>query len=290
VKGTFLIILLTSLLMASACSPFGPAADTSADGSASSQLLTLNITANSEGWEAAESVPAGWTEITLINRSDGMRQTAFFRLDDNKTMQDVFAAIEAGLEGTPSWMTAFGGVSGVMPGETRTVMANLPAGQYIVIDPVPEADGVPGMAKGYFMPLLVEESEIPTSAPSGDLSIELKDYAFVFDDASISAGSQTIRVTNSGPQEAHEVVIVKLNEGATAQDFLAAFAPDAPGGPPPGQIVGGTAPFDSITENYLEVEFEAGTTYALICFLPSDEHGSQPHFMLGMIDEFVVGN
>jgi hypothetical protein len=68
------------------------------------------------------------------------------------------------------------------------------------------------------------------------------------------------------------------------------LAPDAEGGPPPGQIVGGTAPFAPETENYLEVEFEAGATYALICFLPSTQHGNQPHFMLGMIDQFMVAD
>jgi hypothetical protein len=241
-----------------------------------------------KGWEAPESVPAGWTEITLVNQSEGMRQAAFLRLDDGKTMEDVFTAIEAGLEGTPPWMTAYGGVSGVMPGEIRTVTANLPAGQYIVVDPVPEADGVPGMAKGYFMPLLVEESDITTSAPRGDLPLELKDYVFVYDRDSVTAGTKTIHVTNSGPQEAHEVVIVKLNDGATAQDFLAAFAPDAAADPPPGQIVAGTAPFASITENFLKVDFEAGSTYALICFLPAAQHEGKPHFMLGMVDQFEV--
>jgi hypothetical protein len=289
-KRIYLTILVLGLLMISACASANPAMDSSADATVDSKLHSLRITANGKGWDAPESNPAGWTEITLVNQSEAMRQAAFLRLEDGKTMEDVFAAIEAGLEGTPVWMKAYGGVSGVMPGETRTVTANLPAGQYIVVDPVPEADGVPGMAKGYFMPLLVEESDAVTSVPLEDISIELVDYAFAFNHASVKAGTQTIRVTNSGPQEAHEVVIVKLNDGATAQNFLAAFAPDAPPGPPPGQIVAGTAPFDSITENYLEVEFEAGATYALICFLPSDQHEGQSHFMLGMINQFEVAN
>lgn len=289
-KPIYLVVVLLSLLIAGACSPTEPAGDNPSTDPPLSKRHKLNITATGDGWDAPESVPAGWTEITLVNQSDGMRQTAFLRLDDDKTMDDVFAAIEAGMEATPAWMTAYGGVSGLMPGETRTVTANLPAGQYIVVDPVPDADGVPGMAKGYFMPLLVEESDTVTSAPLEDISIELVDYSFVFDHTAVTAGSQMIHVTNSGPQEAHEVVIVKLNDGATAQDFLAAFAPDAPPGPPPGQIVAGTAPFDSITENFLEVEFEAGATYALICFLPSNQHEGQTHFMLGMIDQFDVAN
>lgn len=285
-KKILFSIVLLSLLMASACAPTAPVENTEPEAT----LHELSITATSEGWSAPESAPAGWTEITLINQSEEMRQTAFMHLDDDKTMDDVFAAIEAGMEGAPAWMTPYGGVSGLMPGETRSVTINLPAGQYVVIDPVADAEGVPGMAKGYFMSLTVEESDVPTAAPSGDMSLELVDYAFAFDTDTVTAGNHVIRVSNSGPQEAHEAVFIKLNDGATVQDFLAAFAPDAPAGPPPGQIVAGTAPFDTSTENYLEVEFEPGATYALICFLPSSEHEGKTHFMLGMISQFDVSN
>lgn len=286
-KNIVVAFVFMSLLLAVGCTQATAAVDDSAPESSTHHL---SITATGEGWDAPASVPAGWTDITLINESEGMRQTAFFRLDDDKTMDDVFAAIEAGMEATPEWMTAYGGVSGVMPGESRTVTADLPAGQYIVIDPVPEADGIPGMAKGYFMPLLVEDSDAVTAAPSADFTIEVVDYAFTFDYDSVTSGQHMIQVSNRGPQEAHEVVIVKLNEGASVQDFLAAMAPDALAGPPPGQIVAGTAPFDTVTENYLEVNFEAGETYALICFLPSTQHEGKAHFMLGMVGQFDVSN
>lgn len=285
-----LIVMLLLVLFASACGSTAVATDISADEPPASTVHELMITANGQGWEAPDSVPAGWTRITLDNQSEAMRQTAFLRLDDDKTMDDVFAAIEAGMEGTPPWMTAYGGVSGVMPGERKAVSVNLPAGHYIVIDPVPEVDGIPGMAKGYFMPLLVEESNVATAPPSSDMSLELVDYAFNFDFDAVTAGSHVIQVSNSSTQEAHEAVIVKLNEGTTVEDFLAAMAPDAPAGPPPGEFIVGTAAFEAITENYLEVEFEAGATYALICFIPSPLHGGQPHFMLNMVGQFVVPN
>lgn len=282
------IIVVVSMLITSACVPVAPAADSPASSTSAVTLHEMTIMATAEGWDAPDSVPSGWTKITLTNQSEGMRQTAFYRLDDDKTMDDVFAAIEAGLDGTPDWLTPYGGVSGVLPGTSKTVSADLPSGQYIVIDPVPDRDGVPGMAKGYFMPLVVEDGDVATSPPAAGMTLEMVDYAFIFDYDSVTAGSHTIEISNSGPQEAHEVVVVKLDEGATVQDFLAAFAPDAPAGPPPGLLVAGTAPFDTSTQNYLEVEFEAGATYGLVCFLPSSEHGGQPHFMLGMIGQFTV--
>ncbi|MEM7114589.1 MAG: hypothetical protein AAF614_19285 [Chloroflexota bacterium] len=248
----------------------------------------MDIIATGEGWDAPESVLAGWTKVTLNNKSDGLRQAAFLRLDDDKNMDDVFAAIEAGMEGPAPWMVPYGGVSGVIPGAETAVSLNLAAGQYIVIDPVPTADGVPGMAKGYFMPLVVEESDVITAAPTTDLSVELVDYAFNTNYDAFSAGNQTIRVSNSGPQEAHELVVVKLDEGKSIQDFLGAFAPDAPGGPLPGTFVAGTAAFADVSDNYLEVTFEAGETYGIVCFTPSTVHGGQPHFMHGMVGQFTV--
>ena len=282
------IFIFLSLFIIAACTSANAEETNSTAATLDPTLHALTITATAEGWNAPESVPAGWTRVTLNNESEGLRQAAFLRLDDDKSMDDVFAAIEAGMEGPAPWMVPYGGVSGVLPGGETAVSLNLAAGQYIVIDPVPEPDGIPGMAKGYFMPLVVEESDVATAAPAADLSVELVDYAFNLDYDAISAGSHTLKVSNSGPQEAHELVVVKLDDGASIQDFLGAFAPDAPDGPPPGTFVAGTAAFNEQSDNYLEVTFEAGATYGIVCFLPSTVHGGQPHFMHGMVSQFTV--
>lgn len=280
-KRLLIPMILMSLFILSACNAAAQEAN-------APDLHELQITATADGWDAPATVPAGWTRITLANKSDGLRQAAFMRLDDDKTMDDVFAAIEAGMSEPAPWMVPYGGVSAVLPGESGAVSVNLAAGQYIVIDPVPTADGVPGMAKGYFMPLVVEESDVATAAPAATLTVDLLDYAFETDFESFSAGSHTIRITNSGPQEAHELVLVKLEDGATVDDFLGAFAPDAPGGPLPGRFVTGTAAFATTAENYLEVTLEAGATYGIICFTPSSVNEGAPHFMMGMVDQFTV--
>lgn len=287
-KRLFFPMILFSVFILGACGASEPQRGASVADAAESPVHEMSITATAEGWDAPASTPAGWTRITLSNESDGLRQAAFLRLEDDKTMDDVFAAIEAGMEEPAEWMVPFGGVSGVSPGESTTVSVNLDAGQYIVVDPVPTADGVPGMAKGYFMPLVVEESDVATSAPAADLTVNLVDYAFEVDYDAFSAGSHTIQVTNSGPQEAHELVVVRLDEGVTVQDFLGAFAPDAPGGPLPGQFVAGTAAFIEGSDNYLEVDLEEGAAYGIICFLPSPTNQGAPHFMLGMVGEFTV--
>ena len=289
-KILFGILALVMLAMLGCSGPQSEtaaiSAETAANATASQHQLT--ITASSRGWEAPETIPAGWTEIRLDNQSDWMRQTAFYRLDDDKTLDDVFVMLEGEFMGMPDWLTPHGGVSGVMPGNSGRAMADLHAGQYIVVDLVPEPDGVPGMAKGYFMGLTVEPSEVKTAAPSSDLALEMVDYTFNFDADGLTPGQYTLAVSSGGPQEPHETVIVKLDDGSTLADYLAAMAPDGPGGPPPGQIIAGTTAIDDTTMNYLEVDFEAGESYALICFLPSGMHGGAPHFALGMLQEFTI--
>lgn len=287
VPALCLVLVLTTLFGCTAST--GDSSESAAISAESQHQLT--ITAADGEWEGPEAIPAGWTEITLDNQSDWMRQTAFYRLDDDKTLDDVYAMLEGEFMGMPDWLTPHGGVSGVMPGMNGSAMADLSAGEYIVVDLVPEPDGLPGMAKGYFMGLTVEEtaeSDLQTTPPRSDLTLEMVDYAFNFDLDGVTAGRYTLEVSNSGPQEPHETVIVKLDEGATLEAYLAAMAPDGPGGPPPGQIIAGTTAIDESTLNYLEVEFEAGATYALICFLPSGMHGGAPHFALGMLQEFTI--
>lgn len=287
-RKLFIPIILLGVILLSACGAAEPDTDAPAAAAAAPAHHELTITATAEGWEVAETAPAGWTSVTLNNESDGLRQAAFLRLDDGKTMDDVFAAIEAGMEEPEEWMAPLGGVSGVSPGDEASVTVNLPAGQYIVVDPVPTEDGVPGMAKGYFMPLTIEESDVETTAPAADLSIDLLDYAFDVDYDALTAGSLTIKAANSSAQEAHEVVFVKLDEGATVEEFLAAFSPEAPGAPLPGQFIGGTAAFVQGSDNYLTVELDEGATYGIICFLPSPLNQGQPHFMMGMAGEFTA--
>lgn len=284
----FAATILMSMVLLSACGGSQVEAVVSADEATASSQHDLSITATAEGWQAAETAEAGWTRITLTNESEGLRQAAFLKLAEGKTMEDVFAAIEAGMEGPAEWMIPVGGVSAVLPGKSGTVSVKLDPGQYIVIDPVPGPDGVPGMAKGYFMPLAVEASEADTSAPEADLSIHLADYAFEADYDGFKGGAHTIKVTNSGPQEAHEIVLVKLDEGIKVDEFLQAFSPDSPGGPLPGRFVVGTGAFVEGSDNYLEVELESGASYGVICFTPSRQHQGQPHFTLGMVGQFTA--
>ena len=55
----------------------------------------------------------------------------------------------------------------------------------------------------------------PTDAADGTVAITLKEFAVAADPASVPAGSVTFNVTNEGPDDVHEFVVIATDLGAT---------------------------------------------------------------------------
>ena len=80
--------------------------------------------------------------------------------------------------------------------------------------------------------------------------------------------------------------MIQLNPGASVEEFLGAFKPSAPPGPPPGQGRSGFQAIKSGGGGVFTTDFTPGN-YALVCFVEEPNTGA-PHFALGMIHEFTV--
>jgi hypothetical protein len=101
---------------------------------------------------------------------------------------------------------------------------------------------------------------------------------FTFDGpAEIPAGLTTIRLVNRGPS-LHHIQLIKLEQGKTVDDLLAAFK--APG-PPPNWIsyAGGPNPPEPGSTTNVTLTLEPGS-YAMVCFIPTPD--GTPHVMKGM--------
>jgi hypothetical protein len=134
-------------------------------------------------------------------------------------------------------------------------------------------------------PLEVTAPIAAMTLPAGDAAVALQDFAFVGLE-SLTAGKHTISVTNKGPQP-HEAGIIKLAEGKTAADIVAAFnSTEAPAGPPPWTDVGGIGGLSVGEASTMDVDLPAGS-YAFICFVPDAATG-KPHAALGMVGAFSV--
>ena len=122
------------------------------------------------------------------------------------------------------------------------------------------------------------DSAAPPSAGAAPNVVTITASDFKFDaPAEIPAGVTTFRLVNRGPG-LHHVQLVKLGEGKTPDDFLAALKA---GGPPPAwaTVAGGPNPPDMNDTASTTMTLEPGN-YAMVCFIPSAD--GVPHLMKGM--------
>jgi hypothetical protein len=124
-----------------------------------------------------------------------------------------------------------------------------------------------------------------TQGAANTVHIIAKDFSFDAP-AQVSAGLTTFHMMNQG-KEAHQAGIIKLNDGKTYEDFVAAMKAMKPNTPPPAWIsfVGGpnaAAPGGTAESTQT---LEPGN-YVMICFIPSAD--GVPHAMKGMMKGLVV--
>jgi hypothetical protein len=114
------------------------------------------------------------------------------------------------------------------------------------------------------------------------VTVTARDYAFDAPDT-VAAGLTTVRLVNQGP-ELHHVQLLRLDDGKTLADLMAAFKA---GGPPArwAHDVGGPNTPVPGGESRATIDLAPGR-YAIVCFIPSADKA--PHFTKGMVREIMV--
>jgi hypothetical protein len=262
----------TPLLLLAACSPGAKNATAPQD---------VTFTATEFRFVGPDSIMPGVSRIRLLNHGTQVHHMILGRLDDGKTMQDVMAAMDP--KSAPSFLSFRGGANMIAPGDSSASVNDLPAGHYMIMCFVPDpADGTPHLMKGMTKQFVVAGPRHEAPLPTADVEVHLSDFAF--GTADLKAGTHTIHVVNDGPQ-IHEIQLVRLNDGATAQQFLAALAPGA-AGPPPGVFLGGPGALSKGEADFWTVALAPGK-YVFMCFVP-DGNSGVPHFARGMVREMTV--
>ena len=246
-------------------------------------IRTVTVTAADYAFAAPDTIPAGLTEIRLLNRGTEMHHVFLIRLDGGKTISDLFAEMK-GDGPLPSWAKEAGGPNTPGPGGDATAIVRLKAGRYAMICVIPSKDGKPHVMKGMAKEITVIPATSNTSAANIRIAstVTLVDYGFKFSQP-LQAGRQTIRVVNQAAQS-HELVLVRLQPGKSPADVLAWM--EKMEGPPPGAPIGGVTPMAQGEENLLELNLTPGE-YGLICFVPDVKDG-KAHFVHGMMATFAV--
>ena len=279
-RGLFTLICCT--LIVYACGTDAGATEDGADAAVQPPVVTIHAR-DYQFVNAPDTIVAGLTTLRLINEGPEFHHVQLVRFDDGHTLQDFFDAMRAGGP-PPAWFVEVGGPNTPgMPGDSTMATVDLVPGNYALLCFIPSPDGTPHIMKGMARPLtVIANTAAAATLPAADVVMTLNDYSFETNGA-ITAGTRTIRVENVAAQ-AHEVLVVKLDEGRSAMDFVKFVT--KPEGTPPGRVIGGTTGIASGTMNQITLTFEPGR-YALLCFLPDAKDGKE-HIAHGMVKEIVV--
>lgn len=245
----------------------------------------VTVTAREYAFEAPTRLPAGLTTFNFLVKGKEPHHGIMVRLEEGKTFQDLAAAMKS--EGPPpAWAHLDGGMMIGDPEQGSNVTMALTPGSYALICFIPSADGVPHAAKGMVLPIEVTESPASTAGePSPDVVLTLKDFEFEFSKP-LTPGDHVIKVVTAQGQP-HELVLVRLGDGVTAQQVVATEMGQNKGPRPSYTFVGGVAPMEAGRHAYINARLEPGN-YALICFIPDAKDG-KPHFAHGMVKEIRIG-
>lgn len=250
-------------------------------GGTGSDGTDLTIEASEYAYVVPAEVQAGYVNVRLKNNGQEPHHAQLVRMNDGVTADQFIGELAAGNEAAMGMISFEGGAGVTAPGTTSPVAtSNLAAGNYAVMSFIPDAEGVPGFAKGMFAPFTVV-GEGGGSAPEADAQVTLADFTITLPE-NLTTG-QVWQITNNGPQP-HEMAIIRLAEGMTFDDVAAWFA--APDGPPPYEDVGGLQGIMPGATAYLDATFDAGS-YVALCFIPDPATG-QDHASLGMVQPFQL--
>lgn len=264
-------------------------ASTSPSRMSDSGLQEILVKTRDYQFEAPDVVWSGPTHVRLQNEGPDFHHVWLVRLLDGKTVDDLEAYMAEGDKPIPAWAVDEGGPNTPgRPGEETSTYMNLKAGNYAMVCVIPAAtDGRIHLQHGMIKALTVKEAPAASAAvfPEADITMTLDDYSFGLSKM-ITPGHHVIRVLNQANQ-AHEVVVVKLAPGKSAQDYVQWVGTDRKA-EEPGEILGGVTGISKGEVNVVEMDFRPGR-YALLCFVP-DAGDGLPHFMHGMMQEFDVGS
>lgn len=123
-----------------------------------------------------------------------------------------------------------------------------------------------------------------TPAGGGTVNVTLQEWAVVSDKTEIAAGTVTFEITNDGPNDIHEFVVLKTDIAPGDLPVDENGVVDEAGGAM--EVKGEVEDVAVGASETLELELEAGS-YVLLCNIWSEEE-QEAHYQEGMRTAFTV--
>jgi len=283
-------------------------------------LPTLDVTITAQGYEGIpESLGAGRYLLTLSVAADvgEFGGSIEFAQPVGVTADEYIATLApppeegtAVIEGTPALVpdatpaeggeamggppafffeSLFAGGVSAMAGQSAEVVLDLTPGEWIA-----SSGGDPDQSQAPVIFEVTGEMPADLPEPESDATITMGEYVIGVTEGELAAGSQVVKVENSGAQP-HFIVWFKGPEGLTEDDVAAVLESDMTGTPaavdfnPDEDLIPVffTATQSTGTSIWTPVDLEPGT-YGLVCFFPDIADG-MPHAFKGMYTVVEVG-
>lgn len=273
VAGTiYLVLAVAAALATSGChSKLGKHSDT-----------PFRIIATDRGFDAPDTVPAGFRHIVFENHGSEIHEAMLVKLPPGMTVDEYAAAVRHGSL-FPAGALDYSGPGLTSPGQSTEVWSKLDPGQYIVMC-WNHARSTPPR------PVTVDYAISDDPPPKEDVTIKLIDFRFDVV-GRLRKGMQVIRVETPGPSM-HEMDIFRLHDGKTLTD-MNRWLKDDGRGPAPADAMGGIVDSHDIKRVvWVRRNFTAGR-YVLHCEMPlitNAEPTNQEvtHADLGMVREIEI--
>ncbi len=254
-----------------------------APAAAFSQPSLVTFSAWDHSFEGPDVIPAGQTTIQLHNGGQEPHQLQLLKLEEGKTPADLEAVLQERDGTIPSWAKLVGGPNGIGSGGDAQATIYLEPGSYVLICLIPTKNHQTHAALGMQKALRVTESTPSPPEFYGNFHMAMFDYEFVVVQP-LKKGHHTFYVINRGSQR-HQVILVRLDPGSSADEVLAAFG-SIGAAALPGQLIGGMSGLEPGREGMFSTDLAPGR-YAMICLFPNPTaHDS--HATKGMVMNFTI--
>lgn len=264
-------------LMAAALSP------RVADAVPSQQPQQVTFSASDYRFEGPDTIPAGQTTVRLRNRGKQPHQLQLLRLEEGKSPADLSAALASGNRSVPSWAKQMGGPNGVQAGYASEATLYLEAGSYVIICGIPGKQHQSHAELGMQKALLVADTHPAPAEFQGNFHMAMFEYEFVVVQP-LRKGRHTFYVINRGSLS-HQASLVRLHQGASAEDVLAALD-QGNSSRLPGTLIGGMSGLEPGRDGMFVADLTPGR-YAMMCLF-SNSHTTESHAAKGMVMHFTI--
>ena len=272
-----------------------------APATASVPVRTLDVTAHDSGNEAppnnrvsdwytlsSDHLTAGLVDVRLHNAGSTDHQVQFVRLHDGITAAQYIGDLVSTQGGSAlAEGDATAGSNAITPGGFQETWVNLSAGNYVALCFLDGLGKGPHFAHGMWSGFTVT-GQGNSAHPPGYVRSTISAYSFGFHMPAVIDGHGIYRFTNTDGSDTHELTLIKLAEGATA-DYAKNWIEGKVQGPPPfGNSAGGSGALAPGGESWVRMNLEPGD-YIAVCFVPDDDNPNHPpHAALGMVQGFHV--